>query len=100
MNFASGEFSLGMSGQTMTRPGMEAQSDISRAQVTAERDAAVANHSIATGELPIRMLEQPGPDSAESRSEVKQDVMSLIRSGEFPASGEFSAPGGRGGFSQ
>ena len=100
MNFASGEFSLGMNGQTMTRAGMEAQSDISRAQVMGERDAAVANHSIATGELPIRMLEQPGPGSAESRSEVKQDAMSLIRSGKFPASGDFSAPDDRGDFSQ
>ena len=99
-NFASGEFSLGMSGQTMTRAGMEAQSDNSRAQVTAERDAAVANHSIATGERPIRMLAQPGPGSTESRSEVRQDVMSLIRSGEFPASGEFSAPDDVGAFSQ
>ena len=36
------------------------------------------------------MRAPPEPDSEVTRFEVKQEVMSLIRSGEFPASREFS----------
>lgn len=87
---AEGETAAGQiaAGENNRAASAASTDGLSRTEVRAEGQTAMANDQIATGEQSL--ANQAGVPSGLSRAEVRADARQAMRNGQMPAAGEFN----------